>query len=77
MDSLLTFPGAFLLGPFIAFIGALALIIPRWERSTHYTDKLTWAGLRKESFPTVRASFRQLLDSAVTLTEGYTKVRPL
>lgn len=76
MDSLSVFPGASLIGAFIALICTLAFILPLWERNIHFTDELNWAGLRKESFRTVRASFRQLLNSAITLKEGYSKVIP-
>lgn len=42
--------------------------------SIQVTDGLPWAGLRDEMFSKARASMRQLLRSAQTLTEGYDKV---
>lgn len=53
----------------------LSYALARWERSVlvHFTKELPWSGLRKEFYPIIRASFRQLLLSPPTLTDGYAR----
>lgn len=63
-----------MLSPLLLLLPACALLrylLCYWEGSAHFTDKLPWAGLRNESYRTIRASFRQLLQSSHTLANGY------